>query len=76
MGGLRRLTRPSNETEADPILGGFFIGDYIEVNAVGKQAWVHYNANYLHKRLLGPFEVEGIPIPQQDNFLVRLRLGK
>jgi hypothetical protein len=73
--GVRRLTRPSNESEADPILGGFFIGDYIEVFATGNRAWVHYNANYLHKTLFGPFGAEGIPIPQQDNFLARLRLG-
>jgi hypothetical protein len=73
-GDLVRLTSPSNESEADPILGGFFIGDYIEVGAVGDRAWVHYNANYLQKRLLGPFGVEGIPVAQQDNFLVRLRL--
>jgi hypothetical protein len=73
-GGLERLTSPSNESEADPLLGGFFIGDYIEVNAVGDRAWVHYNANYLSKKLLGPFGVEGIPVPQQDNFLVRLDL--
>jgi hypothetical protein len=66
---LKRLTRPSNESEADPILGGFFIGDYIEAAAVGKQAWVGYNANYRYERLLGPFGVEGVPVPQQDNYL-------
>lgn len=73
-GDLVRLTEPSNESEADPLLGGFFIGDYIEVTAVGNRAWVAYNANYLSKTLLGPFGVEGIPVPQQDNFLVRLTL--
>jgi hypothetical protein len=74
-GGVRRLTSSSNETEADPILGGFFIGDYIEVFATGKVAYVGYNANYRHEKLLGPFGVEGIPVPQQDNYLVRLRIS-
>jgi hypothetical protein len=73
-GALQRLTRPSNETEADPLLGGFFIGDYIEVFATGDRAWVHYNANYLQKQLLAPFGVEGIPVAQQDNFLVPLHI--
>jgi hypothetical protein len=71
----QRITRRSNETEADPILGGFFIGDYIEVTAVGERAWVGYNANYRKERLLGPFGVEGIPVAQQDNYLARLRGG-
>src|SRR5687768_8540742 len=66
----RRLTRPSNETEADPLLGGFFIGDYIEVFAHDRTAWVGYNANYRHVQLL----FDGIPIPQQDNYLARLRV--
>jgi hypothetical protein len=66
----RRLTRVSNETEADPALGGAFIGDYIEVFARGDHALVHVNANYRSIRLLG----EGFPIPQQDNFLFRSHL--
>jgi hypothetical protein len=74
-GDVRRLTNSSNESEADPLLGGFFIGDYIEVFATGNRAWVAYNANYRSERLLGPFGVEGIPVPQQDNYLVRLGLG-
>jgi hypothetical protein len=61
----QRLTSPSNEPEADPLLGGVFIGDYIEVFAHQGTAWVHYNANYTRLRLLG----EGFPIPQQDNYL-------
>ena len=61
----RRLTSPSNEPEADPLLGGVFIGDYIEVFAHGGTAWVHYNANYTRMRLLG----EGFPVAQQDNYL-------
>ncbi|HZD17906.1 MAG TPA: sialidase family protein, partial [Actinomycetota bacterium] len=63
-----RLTRPSNETEADPLLGGFFIGDYIEVFAQDRTAWVGYNANYRQRRLL----FEGIRVTQQDNYLTRV----
>ena len=66
----KRLTRPSNETEADPLLGGFFIGDYIEVFANDNRAWVGYNANYRFELLL----FEGIPVPQQDNYLRKLRI--
>jgi hypothetical protein len=62
-----RVTGISNEPEADPILGGFFIGDYIEVSADHGIAYVHYNANERHVKLLG----EGVPIPQQDNYLTR-----
>jgi hypothetical protein len=61
----QRVTGPSNETEADPLLGGLFIGDYIEVFADHGQAWTHYNANYRSVPLLGA----GTPLPQQDNFL-------
>lgn len=63
-----RLTRISNETEADPTLGGAFIGDYIQVDAVNGIAYVAYNANLRHEKYLG----EGVPIPQQDNYLVRV----
>jgi len=66
----QRVTTPSNESEADPLLGGFFIGDYIEVFAHEGTAWVHYNANYRQIRLLGG----GRPVNQQDNFLVRRSL--
>jgi hypothetical protein len=61
----QRLTSLSNESEADPSLGGLFIGDYIEVYAGGGEALVHYNANYRSIRLLG----QGVPVPHQDNFL-------
>jgi hypothetical protein len=61
----QRITHLSNESEADPALGGFFIGDYIDVDLVGGKAYVAYNANYRHERVLG----EGIPVPQQDNYL-------
>ena len=67
--GRSRITPSSNETEADPILGGFFIGDYFEVNGYGGTAYVHYNANYRKVPLLGPFGVSTIPVNQQDNFL-------
>jgi hypothetical protein len=61
-----RLTA-SNETEADPLLGGFFIGDYIEAWANNGVVFVHYNANHRKVPLLGT----GFAINQQDNFLVR-----
>ena len=67
--GRTRVTRTSNETEADPLLGAFFIGDYIQVDAVDGTAYVAYNANYHHVRLFG----EGVPIAQQDNYLTRVR---
>jgi hypothetical protein len=66
--GRQRVTKISNETEADPILGGAFIGDYLEVTANRGRAWVHYNANERHVALIG----EGLPVPQQDNYLTRL----
>jgi hypothetical protein len=62
-----RLTRVSNESEADPTLGGTFIGDYIEVYAHDDRALVAYNANYRSMQLLG----EGVAVPQQDNYLAR-----
>jgi hypothetical protein len=60
-----RVTRPSNETEADPILHGTFIGDYFQIDPNAGRIYVHYNANYRHVALVG----EGVPIPQQDNYL-------
>lgn len=65
-GKPERLTKGMNEPEADPLLGGFFIGDYIEVSAFKGRAWVGYNANYRQVELLG----DGVPVPQQDNYLV------
>jgi hypothetical protein len=76
LAGLRRLTRPSNEPEADPVLGGIFIGDYIEVFATGRTAYVGYNANYRQAQLLAPLGAEGIPVAQQDNYLVRLNIPR
>ncbi len=66
----QRLTRVSNETDADPVLLGQFIGDYFEVFAQRGVAYVHYNANYRFVRLVG----QGLPIPQQDNYLTKARL--
>jgi hypothetical protein len=63
-----RVTPVSNETQADPLLGGSFIGDYIEVATRQGTAYVHYNANYRQVPLLG----RGIAIPQQDNFLTQV----
>ena len=63
----QRVTRPSNEWEADGFLGGFFIGDYIEVFAHQGTALVDYNANYRKEQAVG----EGFPINQQDNYLSR-----
>jgi len=65
----QRITRPSNESEADPLLGGTFIGDYIEIFAHRGRALIGYNANYRKEELLGL----GRPIPQQDNYLARTR---
>jgi hypothetical protein len=66
----QRLTPVSNETEADPVLLGSFIGDYFEVFARRGVAYVHYNANYRHVRLVG----QGLPVPQQDNYLTKAHL--
>ena len=70
MARRQRLTPLSNDPEADPVLGGTFIGDYFEVAAHNGTGYVHFNANYVSIRLLG----EGFPIPQQDNFLIRRAL--
>ena len=60
-----RVTRISNEPEADPIFGGVFIGDYMQIDANAGRVYVHYNANLRQVPLVG----EGVPIPQQDNYL-------
>jgi hypothetical protein len=71
--GLKRLTSSSNETEADPLLGGFFIGDYIEGVLIRNRFYVHTNANYRKVPLLGGLANEPnqpvIPVNQQDNYL-------
>jgi hypothetical protein len=63
--GRTRVTRISNEPEADPILHGLFIGDYFQIDANAGRVYVHYNANLRHVALEG----KGVPIPQQDNYL-------
>jgi hypothetical protein len=68
----QRLTSLSNEAESDPLVGGIFIGDYMEVFALKNQALVHYNANYRQIKVLE----SGLPVPQQDNYLVRTNLGQ
>lgn len=71
--GLKRLTSSSNETEADPLLGGLFIGDYIEGVLIRNRYYVHSNANYRKVPLFGGFANEPnqpvIPVNQQDNYL-------
>ena len=60
-----RLNPFSNEPEADPVLGGTFIGDYIEVDAKNGRFYTGYNASFRSV----PFIGDGVPIPQQDNYL-------
>jgi hypothetical protein len=71
--GLKRLTSSSNETEADPLLGGFFIGDYIEAVLVKNRLYVGTNENYRKVPLLGGLFNEPdqpvFPINQQDNYV-------
>jgi hypothetical protein len=71
--GLKRLTSGSNETEADPLLGGFFIGDYIEGVLVKNRYLVHTNANYrkvpVHDGTESGPAPPVIPVNQQDNYL-------
>jgi hypothetical protein len=66
----QRVTQVSNEPDADSVLGGVFIGDYFEVFAHRGIAYIHYNANYVKRKLMG----EGLPEGQQDNYLTRRRL--
>ena len=71
--GLKRLTSSANEPEADPLLGGFFIGDYIEGVLIKNRYYVHTNANYRKLPLLGGFanapNQPVLPVNQQDNYL-------
>ncbi len=60
-----RVTRVSNEPNADYLLGGFFIGDYIQVAAAANRAYIAYNANFVRMPFLG----EGFAEHQQDNYL-------
>lgn len=63
----QQVTRTLNESEADPVLGGFFIGDYIEVFGHRGNAYTHYNMNYRRIAVLGSEK----QIPQQDNYLTK-----
>jgi hypothetical protein len=69
---LRRLTPVPNDPESDPVLGGRFVGDYIEGVLVGSRYYVGYNANYRKVTVLAalgsPFD-QGDPVNQQDNYL-------
>jgi hypothetical protein len=71
--GIKRLTTSSNESEADPLLGGVFIGDYIEAVLIDQRLYVGWNANYRKVPLLGGFlntdEQPVIPVNQQDNYV-------
>jgi hypothetical protein len=71
--GLKRLTTSSNETQADPFLGGFFIGDYMEGVLIKSRYYVHTNANYRKIPLLsGAANDPSQPViaqNQQDNYL-------
>lgn len=64
----------SNDTEADPVFGDLFIGDYIEASCAGGKAYIHYNANYTKKNssIVGGSANE--PVRQQDNFLGKVSL--
>jgi len=66
----QRVTATSNEPDADPVAGGVFIGDYIEVAAHGGVAYLHYTMNYRRETVLGA----GLPVNQQDNYLSRRHL--
>jgi hypothetical protein len=71
---IGRLTFPTDETQADPTLGGFFIGDYFEVAAQGGKAYVHYNRNIRGLPFLGPLGIGTSPVSQQDNWLTAVGL--
>jgi hypothetical protein len=66
----QRVTPISNEPDADPFWGGTFIGDYIEVDAHGGVAYLHYTMNYRRQAVLG----QGFAINQQDNYLTTRHL--
>ena len=71
--GLKRVTVSANESEADPALGGFFIGDYFEAVLIKNRFYVHWNANYRKvpflAGLLNEPDQPVIPLNQQDNYL-------
>jgi hypothetical protein len=61
---ITRITTAPNEPDADPVLGGHFIGDYFEVVATSGHAYLNFNLNTRSQQLLGT----GQTIHQQDNF--------
>jgi hypothetical protein len=64
---VQRLTPMSNAPEADPLLLGIYLGNYIEVTARDDQALVAFTASF--RRI--PFALDGgLPVPQQDNYLI------
>jgi hypothetical protein len=71
--GVKRLTSSSNETEADPFLGGFFIGDYIEAVLIKNRLYVGSNENYRKVPFVGGFlnrpDQPVFPVNQQDNYV-------
>jgi len=60
-----RITSSPNEPDADPFLGGLFIGDYFEVFAAGGNAYLNFNQNTRTQKWQGL----GVKVRQQDNFL-------
>lgn len=62
----RVTTATSNNTDADWTFSSGFIGDYIDIDASAGTAYVGYNANLHNVKVFGD---EGVPVPQQDNFL-------
>ncbi len=62
---VTRVTSAANEPDADPVLGGQFIGDYFEVFAAGGHVWVNFNQNKRPQKLLA----SGLAVLQQDNYL-------
>jgi hypothetical protein len=69
--GIKRLTSSSNETESDPLLGGAFIGDYLEAVLVRNKLWVGANENYRKVPFVGGFlngDQPVFPVNQQDNY--------
>lgn len=63
----QRVTTQSNDPEADPTLGGAFIGDYFQILASSNTAYITYNASYRPEKFLG----QGVRISQQDNYLAK-----
>jgi hypothetical protein len=71
--GIKRLTTSSNEPESDPLLGGVFIGDYLEAVLIKNRLYVGANENYRKVPLLGGFlnapDQPVFPVNQQDNYV-------